>query len=369
MRTIADAQKTTIGRRATLVFCCMRAAMRTLVLALTVAILAGCAGGRGAPAPVAPSAAGASPSASPSAPVAVVVAFSEISPNDIPLWVAVDGGAFKQNGLAVDARLVESSLGVGALLSGEASFAAMGGSETLAAAVGGADLTVLAAIAGVYAYKLEVSPAIKTAQDLKGKKLGISRIGSSSDLGTRAVLKRLGLQADTDVQLVQIGSLAARVAALYSGALDGAVSGLPDNIELEAHGFHPLFDLAEQRLPSVNNVLVSPRAWVAVNKGTTQKLVDGLMAGIARTQKDKPFALEVMKKYFKDRGGDPKALEATYDFSAKEVFHLPPLTTMEQFQDSVDELAKREPKAKTFDLKRLIDNSFVENAVARGIGS
>jgi ABC-type nitrate/sulfonate/bicarbonate transport system substrate-binding protein len=340
-------------------------------LVLSVLLLSAC-GGSATPSPTAAASKPAATAAAPPASIAagtIVASFSEISPNDIPLWVAQDGGAFKQHGLTVDARLVESSLGVGALLSGETKFAAMGGSETFAAAVGGADLTVLAAIAGVYAYKLEVSPAIKSGQDLKGKKLGISRIGSSSDLGTKAALKKLGLEYGKDVELVQIGSLAARVAALYSGALDGAVSGLPDNIELEAHGFHPLLDLAQERLPSVNNTLVARKAWVVANKATTQGFVDALIEGIARTQKDKAFTLGVMAKYFKDRGNDKSALEATYDFSAAEVFHNPPLTTKEQFKDSVDELGQSEPKAKTFDLNSLIDNSFVEDAAKRGVGS
>lgn len=344
--------------------------LRLVIPLMLSTVLMGC-GATAAPRSTAapPASMGAAATIAPAAPGTIVTSYSEISPNDIPLWVALDGGAFKQNGLDVDARLVESSLGIGALLSGEVKFAAMGGSETLAAAVGGADLSVLAAIAGVYAYKLEVSPAIKSAQDLKGKKLGISRIGSSSDLGTRAALKKLGLEPDKDVQLVQIGSLAARVAALLSGALDGAVSGLPDNLELEAHGFHPLLDLAQEHLPNVNNTLVARKAWVATNKPTAQRFVDSLVEGIARTKNDKAFALAVMKKYFKERGSDEHALEVTYDFSANEVFHIPPLTTLEQFQDSINELSKSEPKAKAFDVKPLIDNTFVESAAARGVGN
>jgi NitT/TauT family transport system substrate-binding protein len=312
--------------------------------------------------------ASAEASIAPVPPGTILASYSELTAINLPLWIAVDAGLFKKNGLTVDARLIESSLGVGALLSNEVKFAAMGGSETLAAAVGGADLVVLATLSPVYPYTLEVNASIKTAQDLKGKKLGISRIGSSSDSGTRAALKKLGLDADKDVQLVQVGSLAARTAALLSGALDGAVSALPDTLEMEARGFHPLLDLAAERLPAVNNTLVARRSWISDNKDTTQKYLDSVVEGIARAKKDKALSVGLIKKYLKERGGDDKALEATYEFNVNEIFRIPPVTTPDLFQDSITQLSEKTAKAKDFDIKTLIDNSFVENAASRGVG-
>jgi hypothetical protein len=59
----------------------------------------------------------------------------------------------------------------------------------------------------------------------------------------------------------------------------------------------------------------------------------------------------------------------SWDVNANELFHIPPLTALDQFQDSVAELNRSEPKVKTFDLQAMIDNSLVENAAARGVGS
>jgi NitT/TauT family transport system substrate-binding protein len=204
-----------------------------------------------APAPSATSApaAAAAPAAAPQM-TSLTVSYSELTPINMALWVADDQGYFKTHGLAVDTRYLESSLGVSALLANEEQFASMGGSETLAAVVNGADLEVLASFSPVYPYKLEVAGPIKTAADLKGKKLGVSRFGSSSDSATRAALRELGL-ADSDVTFVQIGNLADRTAALLNGNLDGSVTGLPDTMILEDHGFHPLVDLAAEQLPAV----------------------------------------------------------------------------------------------------------------------
>jgi ABC-type nitrate/sulfonate/bicarbonate transport system substrate-binding protein len=170
------------------------------------------------------------------------------------------------------------------------------------------------------------------------------------------------------VELVQVGSLAARTAALMSGALDGAVDSLPDTVKLEAHGFHPLLDLAAEHLPAVNNTLVARRGWVEENKDTTQKYVDTIVEGIARAEHDKALSIELMKKYLKDRGSDDQALDETYDFDVNELWRIPPVTTPNLFQDSVTELAKKNAKAKTYDLNKLIDNSFVNDAAGRGVG-
>ena len=221
----------------------------------------------------------------------------------------------------------------------------------------------------VYPYKLEVVSSIKTPQDLKGKKLGISRIGSSSDSATRAALRRFGLDADKDVQLVQVGSLATRMAALTSGALDGAVAALPDTVDMEKDGkLHPLLDLAAEKLPAVNNTLVARRAYANANKDTTQKYVDSVVEGMARIKKDKPLMIELVKKYLKDRSGSDQALDETFNFYANSVFRIPPITTAEMFKDSMDQLADKNPRAKGFDINKLIDNSFVENADKRGVG-
>ncbi len=298
----------------------------------------------------------------------LTASYSELTPINLPMWIGKEAGLFQKRGLDVDILLIESSLGVGALLSGQVHFAAMGGSETLAAIVNGADFAVLASLSPVYPYQLQVASYIKSPQDLKGKKLGVSRFGSSSDSATRAALRRFGLKPDEDVTIVQVGSLAARTAAMLSGALDGGVAALPDTFALEAKGFHTLLDLAAERLPAVNNTLVVSRPWMAANRDTTQKFVDTTVEGIARAKKDKPLALDLMRKYLKERGEDPKALEATYDFDVGEVLQIPPVTKPEQFNDALGQLSAQVPKAKGFDVNTIIDNSFVLNAVGQGLG-
>ena len=169
-----------------------------VVLLLVVAACGGSAGG--------------SVSTSPSAKASLQVSYSELVPDSLALWGASDGGYFSKNNLDVSIQLIDSAKGIPALLSGQTNIAVLGGSNALNAAVGGADLEVVAVLAPVYPYQLMVPASITSAEQLKGKKVGVSSVGSSSDIGTRVALKKLGLDPTKDVSILAVGSSQNRIA-------------------------------------------------------------------------------------------------------------------------------------------------------------
>src|SRR5579862_1471184 len=121
--------------------------------------------------PAASGSAAAAASIAPAKPGQIITAFAEVVGGNSPVWGAIDGGYFQKHGVDVDTRLIESSLSIGALLAGQVPLALVGGSETFAAAIQGGDLRDLATLQPVYPYKFEVPASIKTAADLKGKKI------------------------------------------------------------------------------------------------------------------------------------------------------------------------------------------------------
>ena len=304
-------------------------------------------------------------SVAPAQPGQILAAYSEIVTSNLPMWAAKEGGIYQKNGINVDLRLIESSLSIGALLAGQVQVAGVGGSETLAAAVSGGDVKILATTTPVYPYKLEVAANIKTPADLKGKKIAISRVGSSSDVATRAGLKKIGLNPDKDVSIVQVGSLQARTAAMVSGAVQASMANPPDTLTLEDQGFHALVDLSTLDLPASNNGVVVQGAWLAGHKAEAQKYIDSYVQAIARVKKDKPFALQVMQKYLKMT--DTRKLNAAYDYWVGKTMPTLPYPKANQFTDSVAVIALKNPAAKTYDLNRLIDPSFIQSAADRGM--
>src|SRR5205814_2502862 len=136
------------------------------------------------------------------------------------------------------------------------------------------DFVVLAITSPVSQFVFEVAQDIKGPADLKGKRLGISTIGSSSDISLRVALKLLGLDPDKDVNITAVGSTSNRLAALLSGQIQGAMELPLDTPKLEANGFHRLIDLGELKHPAVGQGIVAQRAYVSAHKDIVQKYID-----------------------------------------------------------------------------------------------
>ena len=341
----------------------MRSSLLRPAVALIASFVVACGGAPPVAAPSAPPSTAATATKAPV--VKLAVSFSNIISDELPLWIAKEGGYFDKNSLDVELSNIASTQGVAALLSGQVKFAQMGGSESLSAAAQGADVKVVGMIAGVYPFVLEVNASIKTIADLKGKKIGVSAVGSSSDIATRVALRKMGLDADKDVTISAVGSVQQRTAAMLTGAIDAGLAQPPDTIALEEKGYHVLYDLAAQKLPSANTAVVVQGSYLSQNKDVVQRYVDSLTQAIVRERNDKPFSLTVLQKYLKI--DDQKALNAAYDFYSKSVVPLTPEVRTDHFVDSVITLGATNEKVKTFDLAKLIDNSFVQDAVKRGL--
>ena len=296
----------------------------------------------------------------------VSAGYSNVSADDLASWVAKEAGIFSQNGLDVDLQLVAGgSKTMASLLSGQNDLTLQGGGEVLSASTSGADLVVLATLAPVYPYLFEVSADVKTVDDLRGKKVGVSSAGGSADIASRVILKKQGLDPDSDVNMVPVDSHANRTAALISGAIQGGVDDPPDSYAVEREGLHTPFDLAGQKLPAANTVLVGQRAWVSANRETTQKFVDSLVQGIARMRADKTFTVGVLKKYF--QSDDEEVMSGAYDYFTREVIPSVPSPRGEQFADAISILGDKNEKVKSLDVSRIVDPSFVQSSVDRGL--
>lgn len=341
---------------------------RPLALSLAALVLAtSCGGTAVAPSPSPTGAASAAATATPKpTPFKLVVSYSNIIGDELPLWSTKEGGFFEQNALEVgDLQNIASAQGVPALIANQVQVAQVGGSEVMSANAEGADLVVVAQLAGVYPFVLEVAADIKTNSDLKGKKVGVSSVGSSSDIATRAALKKMGLDPDKDVSIIAVGSAAQRTAALLAGSIQAGVSQPPDSIALEERGFHVLYDLASQKLPSANTSVVVTRSFMTANRAVVQRYVDALVLGIKKMKADRQFGIDVLKKYFKST--DDKAMAATYDFYAQLVTATQPFAKPEMFADAQSILGAKSEKVKNYDVTKMLDASFVQSAVDRGL--
>ena len=284
-------------------------------------------------------------------------------------WYAQEKGIFKDNGLEVDLQAINGGAQTSAaLLSNSVQIAQFGGSEALSAVAAGAELVVVGNMAPVYPYVLYAQKSITKPEDLKGKKIGVSNIGGSSDIATRAALKSVGI-ADTDVQIVPVGSHSNRTAALLAGSIDAGVDDPPEDDALVKAGLNPVIDLAAKKLPTANTAIVVQRSFLTANKDTVQAYIDATIQARAKMATDKAGAIAVLNKYFKKDLGT--AADRAYDFfiaGANAVTPVYPFPGTEQFSPAIDALSGKNPKIKDVDLTKLIDKSFVQSAKDRKLG-
>src|SRR5262245_41054600 len=169
--------------------------------------------------------------------------YSAISGNALPAWIARDAGIFEKNGL--DAQLVYFTGGttaVMALISGDTPFAYLAGPAVVNAVLAGSDATLIAGGITSFNYYLVSRADIKTAEQLKGGIVAISRFGSASDVVARFALSKIGLAPERDVTIVQIGGATARVDAVLTGRAQATVLDPLPSIIAQKRGMNLVVD-------------------------------------------------------------------------------------------------------------------------------
>jgi NitT/TauT family transport system substrate-binding protein len=327
----------------------MRAPHLVWLLVLTI----GCTAP--APPPPAPAATATTPPLT-----RVATAYSTTSTSDLPLWVAKESGLFAQHGLDVDVQLIQNPGTTAALLAGQIDVAFEGVSDMLGPVNNGADLVILANLVPVPPYVFEVAPSIKSVQDLKGAKLGASQAGGSDYVALRAVLRQLGFDPSTDVDIVFVGGITDRTAALLGGSAVGTLTAPPETLTLERQGFHPLVDLTTLHLTAVNAGVVVKRAYTQDHRAALQQFMTAILEAIALQKRDRALTEGVMEKYLKL--SDREQLDTTYDFFVGKLMPDVPTVSTDQFGQAIDTIAEKDPSIRNLDLSRLVDTSFLQAA-------
>jgi NitT/TauT family transport system substrate-binding protein len=292
--------------------------------------------------------------------------YSTVSATFTPLWIAKEAGIFQKNGLDVEVQLIQNPQGTAALLANQVQIGLGGAADLLGPNTNGADLQAMATFTSTYPYTFEVEDSIKTPADLKGKKIGASQAGGSDYVALLSVLSKLNIDFQKDVSILFVGGIPQRTAALLGGNVVGTLTAPPETLKIEGKGFHSLLDVTSLGLPSATATLTAKKSWVAANHATVQKYVDSLLEAVKREKTDKAFTEQVMGKYLKL--DDKPSLDAAYDFFAGKILPDEPHATAAQFKDTVESLGKTNPAIKAVDLSGVIDDSFVQDAVKRGVG-
>ena len=193
----------------------------------------------------------------------VRIAYGSVSVQSGLVWIGKDKGLFAKYGLAPEIIYIPGgSTNIQVLVSGSLDFSQLTGAPGAAANLAGADIVYTAAFVDKLNYQLVTRPEIKNPEQLKGKKLGVSRFASSADFGLRAMLKRLGVDPAREVTILQIGDEPARLAALKSGNIDGTVMNAPFGVEAERLKLYVLADATKMEIPFLGTGLLASKKFL-----------------------------------------------------------------------------------------------------------
>jgi NitT/TauT family transport system substrate-binding protein len=273
-------------------------------------------------------------------------AYSSESSWSLATWVAYDAGLFKKYGLSVDLVLIRSAATITtALIAGETPMIQLGGNGTIQAALQGADTVNVQTLVPIIPQSLVVTADIKSPEDLKGKRLGVSRFGALSDLVIRHYLRKFGLDPAKDVTIIQVGGIPELLAAMKAGAISGGSLSPPVLSAAKKAGFKELgdFESLDYKYPAV--AIATTRSFIQRQRSTALNFLRAEIEGIHAIRTQKNFAVNTLKKYM--RISDPDILEEGYRYAVR--FIQPrPLPTTEETRAVLEELKRPDAKPENF---------------------
>lgn len=293
------------------------------------------------------------------------LAYASVDTTNAVWYVAKERGFYQKHGLDVELIFIPSSTtNIAALIAGDVQIANGVASNVASMAVGGVTLMMPACFLSTLAYDFVVNEAIKTAADLRGKNIGISRVGSASDVAAQVFLRALGLEPNKDVAILQVGGATERAAAFNSGRISGFPSS-PGTAFL-AKGARPRVMLTMNDLPSrfefPNLCVTVTQGYLHSQRDTVRRAIMAIVEGVHYFKNNKAESKKIMAKY--SRQTDEDYLESSYIGHAK-LFERVPLVGREGLEIQIKAATARKPGA-TLKPEEIADNSIVQELIKNG---
>ena len=291
----------------------------------------------------------------------VRIGLSSFTPINAAIWIANDRGIFKKHGIDSEVVLIAGAAagGVSSLIAGDIQFLTGGGGAVISAALNGADVTMVASIVNKGIQRVLARSELRRSEDLRGKRIGVTRLGSSSHMVLLLMLRAWGMKPE-DVQTLQVGSSPAMLAALEKGAIDAAVLTEPTFFIAEDQGFRVLADLADMDIYYLHSMIDTTRAYVRSHRDLAGRFIKAYVEAIAYFKKNRADSIEIMKRQMRTTPAQTKYLERSYGLYNSGYFENAPYPALKGVTSVLEFLSKDIPRARTADPKSFIDSSLVK---------
>ncbi|MEO6165864.1 MAG: ABC transporter substrate-binding protein [Candidatus Binatia bacterium] len=291
------------------------------------------------------------------------IAYSSVNPHALLAWIAEKRGLYAKYGLSsVLVYVPGGSVSIQALVSGDIDLAQLTGPPGVIANLKGADIVYIAMTDDKMGYQLVTRQDVKKPADLKGKRLGISRFGSSSDFSTKVLLKKIGMDPK-DVSILQIGNETQRLVALKSGGIDGSIFNAPFGAEAKKFNFNILADAGALNIPYFNTGMCGSTQMMQKNEPRMLNFLRAYLEAIKIFKTEPAYTLKALSQFSKVN--DLELLKEAYDYNKARIPDVP-YPSLVAMQAVVDTLAETDPKAATADAKKFISDRYLKKLEEEG---
>ncbi|HEY7713440.1 MAG TPA: ABC transporter substrate-binding protein [Candidatus Binatia bacterium] len=293
------------------------------------------------------------------------LAWAGFSPTNSPIWTIQDRKLLEKQGVDPEIIAIGASPTVlQALLANEIDAASISVTTLTSSRLQGADTVMIVGVVPTFVDHIISVSSVTKVEQLKGKVGGVNRLGSTSDLGLRLALRKLGVDPDKDVKILPVGGNAERFAALSKGLTQFTIMPEPFLTQAERLGFRNLYNVTDLKIPFWWNGILSREAIIKTKRPLILKLARAMVEAIHIIKTDKEYAKGLFKKNL--GVSDPEGLERAYqDYSA--VFPEVPYPTPDGVKTMLDDLAVKNAKAATADPRQFVDQSIIKEIEASGL--
>ena len=274
---------------------------------------------------------------------------------------------FQKYGIEAEYIALESgTIGMQTLLANEVQVLFTTGALAVTANLQGGDSVIIAGGINFFPFKLIVRPEVKSALDLHGKKLAISRFGSASDYAAQLAIEKLGGDAK-QVTMLQLGGNPSRLAAMLSGTAHATVFSEPFASVAVKQGMRSLLDLADSGVPFPQNTFIVRRSVLAERRAMVVNAMKASIETLYLLRKDHKFAREVLRRYL--RIDDDAMIDIGIEYyltrHGEGVLTLPDRKGLEFV---ITDTAKTNPKARgqTPETLRVLDGTVLDEIKKSG---
>jgi NitT/TauT family transport system substrate-binding protein len=297
----------------------------------------------------------------------VRVGLSSVSGLHSAVWVAEQKGLFRKHG--IDAEVIVTgqggTAGISALLANDIQIVNSAGDVLVAAALRGGDTVMIASVVNKGLQRLVTKPEIKTPAELKGKRVGVTRIGAVSHSVLLMMLQRWKMTIN-DVQVLQLGSSPNMLASLDKGGIEGAVLTIPSMFVAEDRGYRVLLDMADTDIYYLHTMVATTRQYIKNNRDKVLRFLRGYVEGIAFVKQNKKESLDIVKKKLRIGPEQERNLERSLDLLITKYYENVPYPSLRGVETVLGFVEKDNPKAKTADPKSFVDDSLLRELEQSG---